>query len=344
MTIERLLTPVAPEDSCGENLEYDADFMRMAQAAAGKPEQQFGDTIIPAEAPDWGAVERLATSLLHRTKDLRVMFFLSLAWTQLRGLQGYADGLQLIYLAIERYWHQLHPLLEIDGVRDPMFRINALAELGDNTQLTHAVRAATLIKNGGSELVVRDAVALLDGSKQELPNFPNGLSYLRSELSNPQQANIQVVQAITGTLPKLRHAIQLHLDESALPEMTLLQKTFDSIAQAIQQPEGHSNREAEPELILTPEALSLPGDPLPLPLGEFGYGQVKSRADALHLLEKVKGYFELYEPSHPAPLMIERLQKLINLNFLQIVSDLAPDGLRQLEVILGTREKQDGEN
>ncbi|KFK97525.1 MULTISPECIES: type VI secretion system protein TssA [unclassified Serratia (in: enterobacteria)] len=344
MTIERLLTPVTPETSCGDNLEYDAEFMRMTQAAAGKPEQQFGDTIIPAEAPDWGAVERLATALLSRTKDLRVMFFLSLAWTQLRGLQGYADGLQLIYLAIERYWHQLHPLLESDGVYDPMFRTNALAELGDNTQLTHAVRAASLIKNGGSELSLRDAVALLDGSKQELPNFPNGVAYLRNELSNPQQSNIQSVQAISNTLAKLRHAIHLHLGESALPEMTLLQKTVDSVTQAIQQSENHGMSEAEPDVILTAEALNLPGDPLPLPLGEFGYGQVQSRADALHLLEKVKGYFQLYEPSHPAPLMIERLQKLINLNFLEIVSDLAPDGLRQLEVILGTREKQDGEN
>jgi type VI secretion system protein ImpA len=343
MTIELLLAPVTSEVICGENLEYDADFMRMAQAAAGKPEQQFGDTIIPAEAPDWSVVERLATGLLHRTKDLRVMFSLTLAWTQLRGLQGYADGLQLIYLAIERYWHQLHPLLESDGVRDPMFRINALAELGDHTQLTQAVRSTTLIKNGGSDLSLRDAGALLDGSKQELPNIPNGLSYLRSELNNPQQANVQAMLVITNTLTKLRHAIQLHLGESALPEMTLLQKTFDSVAQAIQQPEGQSTREADPDLILTPEALSLPSDPLPLPLGEFGYGQVQSRADALHLLEKIKGYFQLYEPSHPAPLMIERLQKLINMNFLQIVSDLAPEGLRQLEVILGTREK-DGEN
>ncbi|AHG20952.1 hypothetical protein Z042_16080 [Chania multitudinisentens RB-25] len=339
MTIECLLAPVAPEVSCGENLEYDADFMRMTQSAAGKPEQQFGDTIIPAEAPDWGAVERLATGLLHRTKDLRVMFFLTLAWTQLRGIQGYADGLQLLYLAIERYWHQLHPLLENDGEHDPMFRLNALAELGDNTQLTLAVRAAILLKNGGGELTLRDACALLDGSKQELPHFPNGLIYLRSALSNSQQANIQAVLAITQTLAKLRHAIQLHLGEGALPEMTLLQKTFTCIAQAIQQPENHL--ETEPTILPSPEALTRPNEPLPL--GKRDDGQVQSRADALHLLENIKDYFQRYEPSHPAPLMIKRLQKLINLNFLQIVSDLAPDGLRQLEVILGTKEKPDEE-
>ncbi len=340
MTIEHLLTPVAPEDSCGANLEYDAEFMKMEQIASGKAEQQFGDTIIPAEAPDWAAVERLASSLLRRTKDLRVMFFLTQAWTQLRGLQGYADGLQLLYLAIERYWHQLHPLLENDGEYDPIFRINVLAGLGDNTQLTQAVRTAALIKGGGSELSLRDACALLDGSKQEVPAFPDGLPRLRNELSNPQQANMSVVRTIADTLAKLRHAIHLHLGESALPEMTLLQSSFDTVNQAIQSAKSLGGRDADPDVILTPEALTQLDDGLPLAPVEFGYGQVQSRADALHLLEKVKDYFLRHEPSHPAPLMIERLQRLINLNFLQIVNDLAPDGMRQLEVILGTGQKE----
>lgn len=341
MTIEHLLIPVAPEDNCGENLEYDVEFMKMEQFAVGKAEQQFGATIIPAEAPDWTAVERQATSLLRRTKDLRVMFFLTQAWTQLRGLQGYADGLQLIYLAIERYWHQLHPLLESDGEQDPIFRINVLAGLGDNTQLTQTVRNATLIKSGGSELSLRDACTLLDGTKQELPSFPDGLPRLRSELNNPHQSNIALIGSITATLEKLRHAIHLHLGENALPEMALLQNSFDVVTQAIQQTEHPGTWEAEPDVILTPETFNLPGDSLPLAPVEFGYGQVQSRADAQHLLEKVKDYFLQHEPSHPAPLMIERLQKLINLNFLQIVNDLAPDGLRQLEVILGTGKKDE---
>ncbi len=49
----------------------------MGQASQGKAEQQFGDTIIPAEPADWNTVEKLATSLLGRTKDLRVMLALT---------------------------------------------------------------------------------------------------------------------------------------------------------------------------------------------------------------------------------------------------------------------------
>ncbi len=66
--------------------------------------------------------------------------------------------------------------------------------------------------------------------------------------------------------------------------------------------------------------------------------QVTSRADAQLMLEKAKQYFAQYEPSHPAPLMIERVQRLSELNFMDIIRDLAPDGVNQLENIFGRRE------
>lgn len=49
MNIEEFLAPISADKPCGENLEYDADFQAMNQASLGKAEQQFGDTIIPAE-------------------------------------------------------------------------------------------------------------------------------------------------------------------------------------------------------------------------------------------------------------------------------------------------------
>ena len=43
---DTLLAPVDADNPCGDNTEYDADFLAMARAAAGKAEQQFGSTII----------------------------------------------------------------------------------------------------------------------------------------------------------------------------------------------------------------------------------------------------------------------------------------------------------
>ncbi len=66
--------------------------------------------------------------------------------------------------------------------------------------------------------------------------------------------------------------------------------------------------------------------------------QLSSRADAQLMLEKVKHYFAQHEPSHPAPLMIDRVQRLIELDFMDIIRDLAPDGVHQLENIFGRRD------
>ncbi len=74
------------------------------------------------------------------------------------------------------------------------------------------------------------------------------------------------------------------------------------------------------------------------PVTDWRSVQVTSRADAQLMLEKAKQYFAQYEPSHPAPLMIERVQRLSELNFMDIIRDLAPDGVNQLENIFGRRE------
>lgn len=337
---DTLLAPVDADNPCGDNLEYDADFLAMARAAAGKAEQQFGSTIIPEEAPDWVQVERLSTSLLARTKDLRVMLYLTRAWTQLRGLPGYADGLTLINQAILRYWDSLQPALEFDGEADPLFRINALADLGDKAALAASVRAAPLLKSAAGEISLRDAGALLDGSKQECPNFPGGRARLQDELAQQDRPEGALVTHIANTLSAIRSEVTRHLGESALPEMSALTKVFSLVALA-----GQSDAPAATEPDAAPQAAAAEPQPAAVqnvtaPLN-WRSAQIQSRDDAQLMLDKVKNYFRLHEPSHPAPLMIDRVQRLITLDFMQIVRDLAPDGLNQLETILGRPDHEE---
>ena len=93
LDVDQLLAPVSPDAPCGENLEYDADYAAMEQAAAGKPEQQFGSTTIPGEEPDWKEVRSKALDLFSRTKDLRASMYLVRSATWMDGLPGLADGM-----------------------------------------------------------------------------------------------------------------------------------------------------------------------------------------------------------------------------------------------------------
>ncbi len=162
MNIESLLTPVSIGAPCGVNMEYEADFLRMMQLAGGKPEQQFGDTLIAAQEPDWRQVENMALRLLNESKDLRIMLPLAQSWTAQRGLGGYADGLALIGEALTRYWEPLFPLLRQGEEDDPFMRINALRELGDEFTLARLVRQSPFIRAGGSGLTLWETVSTLE--------------------------------------------------------------------------------------------------------------------------------------------------------------------------------------
>jgi type VI secretion system protein ImpA len=108
-----LLEPMSAANPCGPDLEQDPDFFALEQALRGRPEQRMGAAVSPAVPPDWSAVEALAASLLTRTKDLRVAIFLARAESQLHGLPGLSQGLDVLDRLIRRFGNQLHPLWAI---------------------------------------------------------------------------------------------------------------------------------------------------------------------------------------------------------------------------------------
>ncbi|WP_437888992.1 type VI secretion system protein TssA [Phytobacter sp. V91] len=328
MTLETLLAPVTPALPCGENLEYDAEFQALEQASQGKAEQQFGSTIIPAEPADWNRVEKLACTLLTRTKDLRVMVALTHAWTRRQGLEGYANGLSLIGQALALYWDDLWPALTENGEHDPFYRINALAGLGDKSALTATLRQSILLRSNGDELSVRDAQALLDGSKTECAGFPGGRARLVDELARAAQDGAGIMRQIEGRLHTIRSWLVEKLSESGAPEMEQLLKTATII--------NHAARPLQ-DAATQPAGSDTPVQPAPQApqQGDWRHLEITSRADAQLMLEKVKYYFSQHEPSHPAPLMIDRVQRLIEQDFMAIIRDLAPDGVQQLENIFG---------
>ncbi|KGT95220.1 hypothetical protein NG99_04115 [Erwinia typographi] len=337
MNIDALLAPISSDKPCGDNLEYDADYMAMEQACAGKAEQQFGDTIIPAEPADWNKVERLASGLLSRTKDIRVMLALTRAWTQLKGLPGYAAGLELLKQSLLLYWEPIWPVLEEDGERDPFFRVNALAALGDKSALTTAVRQTSLIRSASDEISLRDACALLDGSKTECPEYPGGRARLTDELARSGQPGVEAIVAISERLQTIHDTLVEHLGETGVPEMQQLQKTVMTVVQACDVTDLAALIPAMASASEQPHQ-EVPAARTVRTETDWRTVQPGSRSDAQLMLEKVKQYFVQHEPSHPAPLMIERVQRMIELDFMDIIRDLAPDGVHQLENIFGRRD------
>ena len=120
--------PLADGSPAGPNLEFDPDFGALDRAAQGKPEQQYGDTIIPAEEPDWKEVEEQALALLERPA-------ICACWAIWRWpgcispVAGIRRGAGSVRQLLETWWDEIHPQLDPEDDNDPTLRANALLRL-----------------------------------------------------------------------------------------------------------------------------------------------------------------------------------------------------------------------
>ena len=64
-------------------------------------------------------------------------------------------------------------------------------------------------------------------------------------------------------------------------------------------------------------------------------GEIRSRDDAIRVLDRVSEYFRRNEPSSPVPLLLQRAKRLISKDFMEILRDMAPQGLSEAEKIGG---------
>jgi type VI secretion system protein ImpA len=73
-------------------------------------------------------------------------------------------------------------------------------------------------------------------------------------------------------------------------------------------------------------------------------GEINSREDVIRVIDKICQYYERREPSSPIPLLLKRSKRLVSASFFDIVRDLAPDGLTQVENLRGKDSKDSTES
>ncbi|MEJ2375588.1 MAG: type VI secretion system protein TssA [Pseudolabrys sp.] len=324
METDSLLDPIAADSPCGPDLEYDRDFMALDQAAQGKPEQQFGDTVVPAEEPDWKDVGQRAAALFSRTKDLRVAALLARALTRTEGMPGLASGLNLVRGLLERYWDHVHPALDPDDGLDPTMRLNALAPLADADTLLRDVRSVRFNSVAQhAHVSMREVLIALGKQPGDSGSVP-GLGEIDEILRAPQNAEVvaaagEAVEAIAG----IRRVLVERCGEAQGPDLAELAGLLKAVIQA-----------AAPAADIAAEATE-EGDAATGGVATGVSSEIRSREDVVRMLDKICSYIERTEPANPAPLLIRRAQRLLTKNFVEIINDLVPDSLSQIQHIAG---------
>lgn len=335
--IEKLLADVAEEPPCGPNLEYDAEFLALEQVSQGKPEQQFGDTIIPAEQPEWRAVREQALALFARTKDLRVAVSLTRALVSSGGLAGLNAGLKLIHQMLEKFWDHVHPQLDVEDGNDPTMRLNSLGPLVDAEGLIREMRHSAFVQAKGlGQILVRDVEVALGKLPAPAEGAPYTLDQIESLLRGIAAEDPTQVAVVREAEQTVRALYKLLSDKVGSDRAIDLRPLINSLHGLVQ---------------LCDRVVGVPGDVAAAEEGsEAGAaggaaaggalqvtGDIRSRDDALRLLDKVCDYLERHEPSNPAPLLIKRAKRLMTMSFVDILRDMAPESIPNVESIAGIK-------
>lgn len=341
-TFPRWDEPISIDSPEGVNIEYDSRFLELQSVAEGKPEQQYGDTIIPAEEADWATVEKLCNQLLAESKDLHVLAYYAQALTAKHGLVGFCAGCEAIRANIDLYWESIYPKLEDeDGEFDPFYRINALSSFTTLDGIIKEILSSKLLINGLTQqpITVKEAVSILQGNDPQ--NYPGGKERLmldiRVNADTGKPELTALIQAL-DCLKDIQRIFSSNLQDEHSLDFDVIQKPLTLIHKAINYNDWSApsvQQTEQPELPSETNSLAITQEQSIQEADAWRRLNIKNRADVDLALEKICIYFETLEPSHPAPLFIRRVQRQMNMNFYDIMKDISPESIANLEVLIG---------
>lgn len=333
-----LLNEISSEKPCGDYLEYDPAYLELLKNIVGKPEDPISGE--SAQPPNWRDIHKDTLALLQRSKDLQVVVCLLRSLINLEGIAGFRDGLNLLLGLLQKYWPEIHPVLDPDDDLDPTARINIIEELSNFDSVLRPLSLSPLVdaKSVG-RFSLRDIHLATD--KIEVPEgaVKPDLSLIKAAFldASPELvkashdaiidsiSSVQQVEAFIDAQVGSGNGADLSPLVALLKEMRVAVEQF---ADATLGSENLDSDQVDPGLADSAYETKLSRQQTAV-LG------INSRQDVLQALDLICKYYADNEPSSPVPILLRRAKHLATSDFMQIVHNLLPDGVSQLELIKG---------
>ena len=369
------LSPLDGENPSGEDLRNNPRFLELERLTEPQVKLDYDDHNNPSSQSsvpiDWAVVLETAEELRPRGRDLRLLAVVVRALAGENGLAGAAEGLSLIAQSLDTHWETMHPALRANGppADSALRRVNALRDLqnrnggllGDLQGRTFFSVAAIGTITGrdleqcalDERTVLQEAASGLNASeKSELAaahaklmgrvraacsafadNSPEELAAIKAD----GQAALSALDAIDKVINK-----RLESSGPVLPE---LRKFLERAATTLQRT---GSKSAKPNGAAKPD-----GEPAAAPQGQAHQEQahaamqssgggatmlpdrIGSRDEVVKCLDLVVAFYDRTEPSSPIPHLARRIRKMVHMDFVELMEDLAPSGLKEFRLLAG---------
>ena len=327
--IEQLAVPISAESPCGADLE-DTQLL-----AAFDGYRLFGQMAQPPDDTDWREIRDKAIEGLAQSKDLRLLAHLGAAQLRMGGLAGFCDVLQAAGRWFAQYPEEIYPRVDEDAI----LRRNALSCLADRMAIVETVRRQPFISNAqlGAFGLREFDVATGKAPASAGGAAPPSEAHLSAALAAMEAAVLESLNAsLVGSVSALRQIDSAMRDKhgaQGTPDFEPLLAPLVEIQRILQgEVQTRANNAAPPEDAGDTDA-DAPGAGKVITVGS-----IRSRDDAIRALDAVATYFRKNEPSSPVPIFVERAKKLVAKDFLEVLAELAPDGLKQAKHFEGSKD------
>ena len=335
---EKFTEEVSLDQPCGPFIDDDEgledDFVMLESIARINQESLTLDG--SEEGVDWRDMFARCEALIKQTKDVRVYVFLAQAALHLKKLPGLAGAFQLIHASLSEYWSETHPILD-DAKDETPWRIMPLNELSGDV-IINLLSVVTIVESkqvGNFSLrdirLARGEIQLVEGSEEAIPEIGLVEAAFQECDQEALVASLAIVNQIQDDITQLQN--QLSTSECSharyswdklISNLTYIANVYSQYVTVV---EDTIVEEADGESVDEAGASGME-----VIVKSSG---INNRTDVLEALGKICEYYSKYEPSSPVPILVERTKKLVTMDFMSIMKELSPDGVKQVELIAG---------
>ena len=351
---QEIISDIAGDSVCGVNLEDDSGFQNFFFESQGTPERFDGQSTIAAEPPEWRTVKKQAIEYLDKTRDLKLISVLAQSVLNTEGLFKFEQCLSGLSQQVQTHWQEVFPALDEDD-GDPLERISALGHLCDKDFVINVIRQLPIANSkvlGNVTLQKIEKAVSPGGTKEEGDlELPQIIGIFKESDTEQNTATYTVVNQCISHLSDINKAF---IEQAGNEYSVNFDKTVEVLTSLANSLKKYGDLRLEvvtqaDESSDTSESAQQNGD---MPSGSSSIStsfsdsnmKLSTRSDVERCFGLILSYYQECEPSSPVPILVGRAKKLVNSDFLDIVKDIFPDALDQVQKLGGISDADNEEN